>query len=235
MCVAAPAALHASLEDAKTVARVCRAACKKPQARNNLDIQYIMQRTMKSPLLTYHGPGVHRDLCHVVSSHTWFAAGRVGWSNGDNLPFMHAKVKAPHSHRLGPPCMLPLLQCMPAACIGHTACSRMQRQRGRHCLAHQPPTPLLARTLALFTHFLWPQVKVCALKEMQSINLPAQHKGPIYIYVSAAAGSHSGRRACMHVDAHSLCGGVCASAQTPAFALHVPLRAYVIGCIIIPF
>jgi len=54
------------MERMKTCAKVCRAASKKPQNRSNLDINHILGETQAVQLLSQHGPGVHRDLCHVV-------------------------------------------------------------------------------------------------------------------------------------------------------------------------
>lgn len=65
-CSNLPAALHAGMERMKTCLKVCRAASKKPQNRSNLDINHILAETQAVQLLTQHGPGVHRDLCHVV-------------------------------------------------------------------------------------------------------------------------------------------------------------------------
>lgn len=61
-----PAALHAGMERMKTCLKVTRAASKKPQNRSNLDINYIAAETQAVQLLTQHGIGVHRDLCHVL-------------------------------------------------------------------------------------------------------------------------------------------------------------------------
>jgi len=60
------AAMHASMERSKTIARVCRAAAKRPQNRSNLDIAYIAAETQHLVCFTQHGPAAHRDLCHVV-------------------------------------------------------------------------------------------------------------------------------------------------------------------------
>jgi hypothetical protein len=60
------AALHAGMERIKTCMKVVRAANKKPQNRSNTDVNHIVAETQALQLLTQHGPGVHRDLCHVV-------------------------------------------------------------------------------------------------------------------------------------------------------------------------
>lgn len=59
-------ALHQGMERMKSCARVSRAAHKAPQHRSNLDVSYIAAETQGIPLLVQHGPGVHRDLCHVL-------------------------------------------------------------------------------------------------------------------------------------------------------------------------
>jgi hypothetical protein len=61
-----PAALHAAMERMKSCVKVSRAASKKPQTRNNVEINYILAETQTVQLLASHGPGVHRDLCHVL-------------------------------------------------------------------------------------------------------------------------------------------------------------------------
>lgn len=61
-----PAALHAGMERIKTCVRVARAASKKPQNRSAVDVNFIAAETQGVQLLVQHGPGVHRDLCHVL-------------------------------------------------------------------------------------------------------------------------------------------------------------------------
>lgn len=61
-----PSALHQGMERMKACRRVARAASKKPQSRSGLDVNYIAAETQAVQLLTQHGPGVHKDLCHVV-------------------------------------------------------------------------------------------------------------------------------------------------------------------------
>lgn len=62
------AALHASMERARAVLRAHRALCKQPQARNSIDVSVVAAETGAFPAFTRGGPGLHRDLCHVVKA-----------------------------------------------------------------------------------------------------------------------------------------------------------------------
>jgi len=70
------------MERVRTVNRVARALVKPPQTRNSIDINYIAAETDPYPTYTRGGPGLHRDLCHVVRG--------LRLERGDALPVHQA-------------------------------------------------------------------------------------------------------------------------------------------------